>query len=76
MTFPIFLCYTYWQNIFPFLDREGVRMSATKVVAIAVIWGGVAGLSYLFHSFGILNGEGVAGLVLVGFFMTGMALNS
>ncbi len=33
-----------------------------KAVATAAIWGGTAGLSYLFSSFGILSGQG-AGLM-------------
>jgi len=43
-----------------------------KALATAVVWGGVAGLSYLFNSFGILTSGGAVGLVLAGFFMTGM----
>ncbi|MEK7559743.1 MAG: hypothetical protein AAB522_00365 [Patescibacteria group bacterium] len=41
-----------------------------KVVATITIWGGVALLSYLFHSFGILSGEGAAWMTLGAFLFT------
>ena len=34
-----------------------------KAVATVAVWGGIAGLSYLFHSFGILSGDGAAWMV-------------
>lgn len=36
-----------------------------KAIATVAIWGGTAGLSYLFHSFNVLSGEG-AGLMVGG----------
>lgn len=47
-----------------------VMKDAGKVVATTVIWGSVAFLSYLFHSFGILNGIGAAWLVGAAVFLT------
>lgn len=41
-----------------------------KAMTVAAIWGGIALLSYLFNSFGILKENGAVGLVAVGFVLT------
>ena len=41
-----------------------------KAVATIAVWGGVALLSYLFHSFGILTGDGATWMVVGAFFLT------
>ena len=43
---------------------------AGKAVATIAIWGGVAVLSYLFHSFGILTGAGAAWMVVGAMLLT------
>lgn len=42
----------------------------SRVAAILAVWGGIAGLSYMFHSFGILSWEGAAGMIFVAFVLT------
>ena len=41
-----------------------------KAVATIAVWGGVALLSYLFHSFGILSGTGAAWMVVGAILLT------
>lgn len=41
-----------------------------KTVATIAIWGGVAFLSYLFHSFDILSGAGAAWMVVGAMLLT------
>ncbi|MDO8523181.1 MAG: hypothetical protein Q7S12_02760 [bacterium] len=41
-----------------------------KAIATVAVWGGVVVLSYMFHSFGILNGGGAFWLVVMGLFCT------
>jgi uncharacterized membrane protein len=41
-----------------------------KGIATVAIWGGTAGLSYLFHSFDILTGEGAAWMVVAAVLLT------
>lgn len=41
-----------------------------KATAIAAVWGGVIVLSWLFHSFGILDSTGAAVMVFVAFLLT------
>ena len=43
---------------------------AGKAVATVAVWGGVTFLSYLFHSFGILTGEGAGWMVIGGIVLT------
>ena len=43
---------------------------AGKAVATIAVWGGVALLSYLFHSFGVLSGVGAAWMVVGAFLIT------
>ncbi|HEY4484150.1 MAG TPA: hypothetical protein VI978_00285 [Candidatus Paceibacterota bacterium] len=43
-----------------------------KAIATFAIWGGVAVLSYLFNSFGILNGFGPVLMVFVAFINFGI----
>lgn len=41
-----------------------------KAIATITIWGGVAGLSYLFNAFGILGALGAGLMVFGAFFLT------
>lgn len=41
-----------------------------KAMGTAAVWGGVGGLSYMFHSFGMFDGSGAVGLVVVGLVVT------
>lgn len=41
-----------------------------KALGTGFVWAAIAGLSYLFNSFGILDGKGATGLVIAGFLLT------
>ena len=41
-----------------------------RVIATIVIWSSVAGLSYLFNSFGIFDAFGAIGMVIAGVLVT------
>jgi len=41
-----------------------------KAIATVTVWGGVAVLSYMFHSFDLLSGGGAAWMVVGAFMLT------
>lgn len=45
-----------------------------QFIATASIWGGVAGLSWLFHTLGVLTSSGAAALCLGAFVLTASIL--
>ncbi|KKT41574.1 MAG: hypothetical protein UW30_C0006G0001 [Candidatus Giovannonibacteria bacterium GW2011_GWA2_44_13b] len=47
-----------------------------KAVATLAVWAGIVALSYMFNSFGILDGAGAFGLVGAGLLGTGIIWNS
>lgn len=44
--------------------------NAVRLIGSAMIWVGVAGLSYLFHSMGIFTAGGAFGMVTAGLILT------
>ena len=46
-----------------------VSLGITLAVFI-VIWGTIAGLCHMFHRFGMLNEDGIIGMVFLGFMLT------
>lgn len=52
------------------MTNRNVGNNVGIAIATITVWAAVSGLSYLFHSFGILSGEGAGWMVFVAFFLT------